>query len=808
MAMNTNTANIYIKATDNTKQAFESISGKLKTLAATATAATAGIILIAKAFQTVSQSVSASFDKFSGLNDIADNFDVSLEKALGFTDAMNVVGMSAEETTKTFSELSTNITKAFTDEKLRLTFNQLGITLKDLKNGNVADIFEKILNSTANTADKAKQLTLLKDVFGKQGLKILDASQDDRVKNILANAERMKDVIRATAFVTDEFSNSLNVAGNKIQNEIAMGFAPILPSITAFVESLFSVNDELDKSSKLLSFIDNANTFKLLIDGAFEFADVVTASFVKLGEIVGGLISLLGGSLLKLIPSINLVGDAIFGGIVGAIKGAIGSLGDLSSALIKVIKGDFEGAKIDVSKAFDLSTGWKRYKDQIKKNQLQIDFSETIIDESWKTVTGKLKLGRFDKEKASFNKAFRDQIKGIASAVSKDQDNTNRTGVKVPVKVNLLAQTDKFLKDIESQLNIGKDNIDFLMRYNEAMYSSNLKDIEEYYQNKKDLMITNFEFQKSLMDEEIKLLNENIPKADKQEDKYKLQEKLNDLLVKRNKLENDNIINKIELDSKSSKDIFDNKVKELNFISQIRDMEIESLREQGVEQGFIFENNLKIKGIKEEQIRLLEEENKLILEQKQLSKEDTIKLLDNQKKISVLKKNTDEIAVSLNKSINGAFETMFSNVLTGTKSLKEAFLDMANTINQEIMKIISQQLTQKLMGNILPSGSSGSGGIGGFVSNLFSGIDISGFFATGGYAQAGNAYVVGEKGPELFFPQQSGYVANNRDSSNMSGGGNNIVINIQTQDIESFRNSEARIASQIQKAIIRGNRVN
>lgn len=901
MAMNTNTANIYIKANDNTKAAFDTISGRLKGLAAIATAATAGLVILTKTVQSVGD----SFQKFADLNDIADNFDVSVEKALGFTDAMTLVGMSAEDTKKSFSDLSTNITKAFSDEKLRTTFNQLGVTLKDLRTGNVGDIFEKILNSTAQTADKAKQLTLLKDVFGKQGLKILDASQDERVKAILNNANQLKETIRATAFVTDEFDKSLKMAGNTILNNIATAFAPLLPAVNSFLEALSTTNDELENTNQLITFIKEAEVFKESINDAYDFADVINTTFVKLGEIIGGTISLIGGGILKLIPAVNLVGDAIFGAIVGAIKGGISSLGDLATALGRVVKGDFAGAKEAASKAFDFSEGFEKYKQKLKTDQAQIDFSNIIIDESWNTITANLKTGRFDKQKAQFNKAFQRQIKGVIDAVGKETNGTfGRTGFD---PVNASAMAGALVKELENQLKLGKDNIDYLQKYNESQYNAQLKDVEEYYQNKRDLMETDYQFQLDMVDKQIALLQKAIPAAGKQEDKAKLEQQANDLLVKRNKIEKDyqlgvldfnakEIKDKIQLqelvnsrydteiekinikkeligltaedeanivklqnlkianyekeielllkgkdisklteqDLKTKADLeaniaktrnaiavndYKKKLEELSVSSQLKDVEIERIQFLVENGATLFDNNLKIKTIKEQQIKLLKDEIAL-LEQK-ANKDEKDKLLIAQKSLELekLQRTTDQVALDINNAVGKGFENFFGDVLNGTKSVEDAFKDMAGNIVSTINSMIAQDLGKALYRSIFPDNRS-EGGLGGFVSNLFGtgqaggglfdkiGGFISGFFADGGYARAGNAYVVGERGPELFYPGQSGYVMSNKDSSKMVGGNNTVNVTIQTKDYQSFRNSETQVAQQLQRALTRGSRNN
>ena len=67
--------------------------------------------------------------------------------------------------------------------------------------------------------------------------------------------------------------------------------------------------------------------------------------------------------------------------------------------------------------------------------------------------------------------------------------------------------------------------------------------------------------------------------------------------------------------------------------------------------------------------------------------------------------------------------------------------------------------------------------------------------ASGGPAQAGTPYVVGEEGPELFVPRQSGTVIPNDEMASGGsgmGGATNVVYNIQATDAASFKSLVAR----------------
>ncbi len=86
------------------------------------------------------------------------------------------------------------------------------------------------------------------------------------------------------------------------------------------------------------------------------------------------------------------------------------------------------------------------------------------------------------------------------------------------------------------------------------------------------------------------------------------------------------------------------------------------------------------------------------------------------------------------------------------------------------------------------------------VTNLLS-APFGGGRAGGGFAAAGQSYLVGERGPELFTPAASGTVR----SLNASG----MTVNISlpgVSDAESFRRSQTQIAAALARAVGRGRR--
>ena len=99
------------------------------------------------------------------------------------------------------------------------------------------------------------------------------------------------------------------------------------------------------------------------------------------------------------------------------------------------------------------------------------------------------------------------------------------------------------------------------------------------------------------------------------------------------------------------------------------------------------------------------------------------------------------------------------------------------------------------------SAGSGGGGGGGLVQALASAVSstFSGARADGGAVTAGGAYLVGERGPELFRPASGG-------SIEPAGGGVNVTVNVQGGDAAGLARSDAQLAQALARAVSLGAR--
>lgn len=125
-------------------------------------------------------------------------------------------------------------------------------------------------------------------------------------------------------------------------------------------------------------------------------------------------------------------------------------------------------------------------------------------------------------------------------------------------------------------------------------------------------------------------------------------------------------------------------------------------------------------------------------------------------RLNKLAEQQKEIASTIRSAFSGAFMSM----VDGTKSVKDAFRDMARNI---IAKLYEVLVVQRIVNGIM-----------GFVGKAFPALApaIAGAKAMGGPVTGGKAYLVGERGPEMVVPSRNAQVIPNNQ---MSGGG--VTVN-------------------------------
>jgi hypothetical protein len=164
------------------------------------------------------------------------------------------------------------------------------------------------------------------------------------------------------------------------------------------------------------------------------------------------------------------------------------------------------------------------------------------------------------------------------------------------------------------------------------------------------------------------------------------------------------------------------------------------------------------------------------------------------KAIGTLGGITEQTAIEaelLDSALIPAFDDLFTAIANGENPVKAFFKGVEQAIEGVIKKLIEAAIEAEIF--TLLTGGGGAG----FIS-AFKDI-ILGHRAGGGSVIGGGAYVVGEKGPELFVPGTSGTIIPNGGGAGAGGSTQNIVVTgrLRNRDIVLGSAREGRLQRRV-----------
>ena len=139
-------------------------------------------------------------------------------------------------------------------------------------------------------------------------------------------------------------------------------------------------------------------------------------------------------------------------------------------------------------------------------------------------------------------------------------------------------------------------------------------------------------------------------------------------------------------------------------------------------------------------------------------------------------------------TVQSSLESGFMAMVDGTKSVEDAFKDMAKSVIAELYRVL---VVKRMVGSF----EAGTG-IMGFLGGIFG-------KASGGTVMSGTPYLVGEKGPELIVPQNRGHVMNADLTAKAMNGSKgetvvvNQTINVSTGVQQTVRSEIKQLMPQI-----------
>lgn len=160
--------------------------------------------------------------------------------------------------------------------------------------------------------------------------------------------------------------------------------------------------------------------------------------------------------------------------------------------------------------------------------------------------------------------------------------------------------------------------------------------------------------------------------------------------------------------------------------------------------------------------------------------------LDSLRAAKALKVYTDQLEQlgvtasefeTIGNTMQSSMEDAFMSIADGTASAKDAFRSMAADVIRQLYRVL---VVQRMVGQLATATSAGSG-ILGFIG---SSLGITGA-ASGRSVNAGQPYMTGEHGRELFVPQSNGRVLSAAQTNNLGSNGGGGITVVQNNTFQS-----------------------
>jgi phage-related minor tail protein len=149
-----------------------------------------------------------------------------------------------------------------------------------------------------------------------------------------------------------------------------------------------------------------------------------------------------------------------------------------------------------------------------------------------------------------------------------------------------------------------------------------------------------------------------------------------------------------------------------------------------------------------------------------------------------------DTASGIESAVNRSFAAVANTIARAATSGSASMSQLTASILADFDRIAASQFIAKPLESLL-------GSVAGAI------LPTSGARATGGPVMAGQSYLVGEQGPELFTPSGNGGITSNAALSSQRA---SVVVNITTPDAQSFLKSKSQVASMLARAVGQGQR--
>ena len=340
---------IPITAIDNTKAAFKSVTGGLKSIGGAAAGATKGIAAVGIAATAAAGAlaliVNKSFDAVDALGKTSTQTGIATDTLQAFHLAARESGTTVEGANTALIKFARSVGDASRGLKTQADiFKDLGVELKDTE-GNMKS-FDTLLEETAigvsNMADQTTRAAALAGLFGRQGVVLTGAIKDlsnRGLKDFITRAKELGIVLSEKVIRrTEQFNDAVGVIKMQLGsfvNNITTSFLPVFEQMQTVI------------AKTIQSMIDSAGGMDVLgMNIANSIIDASASAIVAIGEMQFAFSDFLA-NLEIILPKASISYGNFIADILKKTPGLGHVFGSLADIMLQVKDAELELAKAE-----------------------------------------------------------------------------------------------------------------------------------------------------------------------------------------------------------------------------------------------------------------------------------------------------------------------------------------------------------------------------------------------------------------------------------------------------------------------------
>jgi lambda family phage tail tape measure protein len=678
------------------------------------------------------------------LDHLSKSYDLSISQTLTFRQALLSAGVNADGASKILSTLFSKIEEAKQgNDSAIASFERIGISFAEIKKLSPYEAIKKVASGLNDISDTFERVKAVKDLLGKAG--------------IGASLEEIQQVLDAGTEKNDKYAESIErvaklgeVLKTNLEN-LRVAFANVISPFVGTEATSIGKFEAIIKG--LISYTVVSNVLKF----AMAFTEVAIA--LKEASLAGALFNATAGGTTPI--GLIIKGASIVAGL-GAYKYISDQNAKPTAPQPVSAMGQFarDEENLDRQKSAD-----QEHTVAVSK---EVEAKQAILDLNYKILSFDFQRGKLTHDQVWFN----DTLVKLAQEEINTKEKIAQIDAKRKEELAKMPLATQELKDITN-----------------ALANVEIKRAENNLSNQRKLLLEGEKYKSFLIDMENMARLSIVSNEDEAIDL----KRIDDIKTAQN-----NRILDARLQVKEEMRLNDLSNEKLNYENQL-------LMLSDRQQNYLKERNdleAKITEYKFQQTKLGTDPKVIeqISNEMRKTGEETIRLkeqtIDTQKTFeygwqnafNLFQDNATNMAKISGDMFNSIMSNMDSALSNFVKTGKLNFKDFTRNIIQDLLLIQLKAQATKLLGGFLGSmfGNKYTEGSSSFVGPSQS-YGSGNLFADGGSPPLGQVSLVGERGPELFVPKQSGTIIPNSKLGTMSMGTTNVTNNyINAIDTKSF----------------------